>query len=153
MKKQMFNANLPARNIFWLMPVIHVLFSLYSQVSYGQKQQAPAPTSAWTTNPFENKEFIENKGQFNSKRIQSNESILYALNQGEVNIYFTAKGLTWRHDDVKEKEESTLKKLFKGSAEEQEVEITTNLVEMRWENPSPDVKVVAEDTLSYYRTY
>ena len=122
------------------------LFGL-SSVCHSQSHS----TQAWTTAPFDDKEIIENKGQFTSINNGSNEPILYAINQGGVNIYFTTQGVTWRHDDIKMDEENRLDK--PGKKEEEGLDITTQFLHMHWENSNPNVKVVAEGPFSYYRTY
>src|SRR5205085_2194744 len=125
MKKQLLNSGL-SKIIFSLLLVITSSFALA-----GFKQ-----TQTWSTNPFDEKEIIENKGQFTSKYNQLNEPILYTINQGGVNIYFSATGITWRHDDVTMKEEEGMFK--KKKAEEEEFNIKTNLLHMHWENSDPN---------------
>ena len=125
-----------------------ICFSLVTQLCFGQGHQ----TQAWTTVPFDDKEIIENKGQFPSTYAGGTVPILYAINQGGVSLYFTAEGLTWRHDDIKMDEENE-SGARKRKREEEELDITTRFMHMRWENPNPGVKVVAEDAFSYYRTY
>src|ERR1051326_3334774 len=124
-------------------------FFISSTFSFGEN-----PAKGWSTNPFDEHEFIENKGQFTYKYNQSNEPILYAINQGEVHIYFTAKGVTWRDDKVTMKEEEGKKGIFKKRiAEEEEIDVTTRFVHMQWENANPNVTVVGDEPESYYRTY
>ncbi len=122
-------------------------FILTAFFSFGQK------SSGWSTNPFDENEFIENKGQFPSKYNESGEPILFAMKQGEVNIYFSAKGVTWRHDDAHMKEEEHKSFFKKKIAEEEEIEVKTSFVHMNWENSNPNVTVVGDDAFAYYRTY
>src|ERR1051326_3579501 len=110
--------------------------------------------SGWSTNPFDEKEFIENKGQFITQAYNGlNEPILFAAKQNGVNIYFTAQGVSWRHDEVSMEEEKEITpKPGKKPAEEEGLEVKTNFVHMHWDNANPNEKVIADEPLSYYRT-
>ncbi len=54
-----------------------------------------SPIGGWAVkDPFEQKVFIENKGQFDEKNQQA-EKIRYGVDDGEMHLYFTEKGLSY----------------------------------------------------------
>ena len=52
----------------------------------------------WTASPTYAKAFIENKSQFNGRNKLDNSKILYAIDHGPFQVYFTKEGLTYRLD-------------------------------------------------------
>src|SRR5438105_3008393 len=62
--------------------------------SYGQDQKP-----AWASNPFEQKVFIENKGQFSDENGEEAKPILFHAYRDGIKMYFSANGLTYRHDE------------------------------------------------------
>ena len=52
----------------------------------------------WTTAPAYSKAFIENKNQFNNRNKLENSKILYAIDHGPFQVYFTKLGITFRLD-------------------------------------------------------
>ena len=57
---------------------------------------------SWTANLFDQKVFVENKGQFDGKDTIRKNQIRYAYSGQGVEIYFTSRGLTYRHDEIKQ---------------------------------------------------
>src|SRR4051812_24750599 len=94
--------------------LLHFFLSLLLLGAYSALAQSVQKN--WVSNPFEQHVFIENKGQFNSTLIAgtspiNSNLILYSANTGGMNIYFTAAGLTYRHDEFeRENEEEERKK-------------------------------------------
>src|ERR1035437_388062 len=84
--------------------IISASFTLTGLFSFGQNKTTQ-PAGNWTVDPFENKEFIENKGQFNGEDNLSSDPILFAVNREGLKIYFTARGLTYRHDQLELKQD------------------------------------------------
>lgn len=109
----------------------------------------------WTNkNLFEQKVFVENKGQFD-------ENIKYAISNQGVDIYFTLSGVIYKHvEQVKfsEEEKDKIEKLgvtqnFGSNKEENSTKPKSYFLNMRWSGANPDVRVIAEDAVSNYFTY
>ena len=113
-------------------------------------------------NPFEHKVFIENKGQFatanpssggfDTKNNLKNNPIKYAYSSEGVEIYFTNKGLTYRHDEIENVSENE-----KGSGEKEREEkirkVIPHFAHMDWVGANPHAQIIAEDAVTYYFTY
>src|SRR5437879_2899931 len=55
--------------------------------------------SDWSANPFHQNAFIENKGQFDDQDGIKNSEIIFGIQNDGVEIYFTPKGLTYKHNE------------------------------------------------------
>ncbi|MBI4930067.1 MAG: gliding motility-associated C-terminal domain-containing protein [Bacteroidetes bacterium] len=97
----------------------------------------------WQTKPFEQKVFIENKGQFDGMNNLKNSHIKYAVVNEGVAIYFTNTGLTYRHDEYEKQNEG----------EEEAAKLISHFVQMEWEGANPDAEIISEDAASCYFTY
>ncbi|MFH0895300.1 MAG: gliding motility-associated C-terminal domain-containing protein [Bacteroidota bacterium] len=92
--------------------------------------------------------FIENKGQFDRKGKAPCNDILYAIDLGSMDVFFTRTGIAYRIDSLyknptRKKGDSTKpKRLWK-----------TQLIEMKWENANPNVQVVASGVTNDYHNY
>jgi len=124
-------------------------------------QTASVKSTQWINNKdlFNDKVFVENKGQFNLP--SSKEPIQYMLRQNGVFVYFSQTGLTYQHDEFKKltKEErralrQTISKK-KAAAENFEEELlpVSHLVNMKWEGGNPDVLIIGESSVTDYFTY
>jgi len=116
---------------------------------------------AWSVTPFNQKVFIENKGQFNSEN--GNESkILFGTSQDGVKIYFCANGLTYRHDEVvpmTEEEIEQFEREHPNAAKEKEKEGETmmktvpNYFSVEWIGSNQTAEIISEEPVSFYYTY
>ncbi len=52
----------------------------------------------WENDPFEQKVFVENKGQFAAGENTVSSEVKYAASNEKVDIFFTPQGLIYRHD-------------------------------------------------------
>ncbi|MBI2270592.1 MAG: hypothetical protein HYU69_09605 [Bacteroidetes bacterium] len=134
-----------------------------------------ASSSGWSRNDiFQNKVFIENKGQFDTRLPKSGEgmgkdnlpsAISYGIISSGQEIYFSSKGLTFRYD-IREYSKELLAEIEnekQGGREEKPGEFERKLeetakttiyaVNMEWLNANPDVNVQAEDIVPEYYTY
>jgi hypothetical protein len=125
-------------------PGFSLLFGFVSQVE-AQNKQNNLKTS-WIVNPFENKAFVENKGQFDGKGGFHKQDIAFGVEREGVGIYFTANGLTFRHDIQEDEQE-------KGEQEEAAGHRKSIRVNMEWVGASKSVQIVAEDKWAHYYTY
>ncbi|MEO6884390.1 MAG: PKD domain-containing protein [Bacteroidia bacterium] len=108
----------------------------------------------WKVNPFDQKVFVENKTQFDGKDSLPNSPILFGIRNKGVQIYFTPKGLTYRHDEYKKISGDEREKLEKeGKTHEELTQVITTMASMEWENSNPNVQIIAEDKVSNYFTY
>ena len=118
----------------------------------------------WTVKkPFEQKNFIENKGQFFIKDKLKPEEIFYAATIDGVTYYFTNTGYTIQHftkqknteHEIEELKEKTAIKEKEGEKEEGEFKYKTisQFHQMQWQGTNPNVQIVAEDIVSNYYTY
>ena len=78
-----------------------------NEVTFAQSNTSSDHTSApkWSASPFEQKVFVENKGQF-AEQTGVKEEILFHALSGGVNIYFTKQGVVYRYDEIIQKEEN-----------------------------------------------
>ena len=127
---------------------IWVLFALLflNAVVFGQ----PAGNQQFQVefNAYENRSFIENKGQFDERDEREETEILYAVDWGEQQIFFTSQGVSYRFENKiknpnREQYDRSKPKQIKQS----------KLIHMRWEGANSNVQVVAEEEANDYHTY
>jgi hypothetical protein len=105
----------------------------------------------WTKNPFQQKVFIKNKGQFGISTGVEQE-IFFKANSDGVNIYFTKQGITYRYDEeipetqAEKAERKKLKKYRIAKAKK-------HSLEMQWLGINPAVEIIAEDKVPFYYSY
>lgn len=116
---------------------------------------------AWTAAPGYARAFIANKGQFNGRNLNSWE-VLYAIDHGPFQVYFSREGITYRFDEkYREKEEEKHKdgkeelreisrKLKKGP---EPVRMKSDLVRMSWVEGATAANIVAEGQRPDYFNY
>src|ERR1035437_2521937 len=131
---------------------IILTFSGYSQTKWTHK------------NPFEKKNFIENKGQFFRIDKLLVEEILYSANIDGIHYYFTKKGyIVQRHiKQENSEEEIESAKIKPGIKEEKSDGLSENELKyktaeqlhvLQWQNSNPNVEIVPEDMVDNYYTY
>jgi VCBS repeat-containing protein len=111
----------------------------------------------WKANPFDQKIFIENLGQFDNL-LKSDDKILYGATIGNIHAYFTANGLTYRYE---ESPKPTLKKNKSEESEkereEAEREVRKNpkihYLGLTWEGANPASTVEAQEKRRDYYVY
>lgn len=124
-------------------------------ISQNSDNKGSSKTNWDVKNPFDQKAFVENKGQFD-------DNIKYAVSNQGVDIYFTSSGVIYRHvEQVKLSEEEREKierqeEKHKSTAKEEEKISTTSksyFLNMRWQGANPDGHLIAENEVSNYYTY
>ncbi len=89
------------------LPLPSVLFILIAIIPLSLAAQAPAISKWSVSQPFSNRVFIENKGQFNEK-IPEGEKIICGVENGNMRIYFTAQGMYYVLEKYKLRIENSL---------------------------------------------
>lgn len=119
---------------------IYFILSLYSQ-------------NNWKINPFENKYFTENKGQWKNKLINGN-SVLFAYDGQNQDYYFTKNAVQIELIKKKwtEKDKKSGKKKWE-KEEEFELKEYREIIYGEWLNINPDVEVIPLDKNSFYSSY
>ncbi len=115
---------------------------LYAQVNWVVKK------------PFEQKNFVENKGQFEVKgKLKSNE-ILYEAHIDGVRYYFTKKGYLVEHTvrKLKKSEPNGEKDANVREEEKKKYTLVGEYHELLWEGSNPNVVVETEDKVNNYYT-
>ncbi len=110
--------------------------------------QSPNGNTSRIINFEHSKAFIENKGQFDGRNRLPDSKILFAVDNGAEQIFFTKTGLTYRFD---KKEKNHKRK--DGDKSQPKVFFESDLVNMRWENANPDAKIVAEEKTEGHHSY
>ena len=138
-----------ALGYFIFFQAIWLLFSL--KASAADKTNANVK---WSVDPFAQKVFIENKGQFHS---EENKKVLYKVEDDGTNMLFTSSGIVYTHFKVEQKGGGrAIARLFEKEEEEKDFGGAETIAEragMEWLNSNPDVQVIALDVASNYFTY
>ena len=148
--------------------VVCLFFFFLAGTSFGQNpgtSNSAIPSQNWSDNPFEQKVFVENKGQFNEsmenvegQMADGNTStinhqpstILFQAVSGGVKMYFTKQGMVYRYDEMIAKKENGEEENEKDI---REVEVKHHALEMQWVGSNPSVELLAEDKVPFYYTY
>ncbi len=135
-----------------LLPFCAVLFALVlqSQVPFPQLGDLEnQPINNWQISSAKSsKSFIENKGQFDSRNKLPGSEILYAVDHGELQIFFTRQGVTYYverkvKNPNRQKGDRTRPKLLK------EYEV----VHFTWDGANPYAELIGEKVTADYHTY
>ena len=111
-------------------------------------------------NIFHTDVFIENKGQYNTL-LPNGPEVKYCVDHFGPKIYFSAKGITYQYNRMKEKDaEEVMEELEKKKGKEKE-ELLERLkhnvesfnYEMKWLDANEDVQIVANQKTSNYYSY
>ncbi|MCG9910099.1 MAG: gliding motility-associated C-terminal domain-containing protein [Flavobacteriales bacterium] len=100
-----------------------------------------------TNDALSNRSFIENKGQFDDRNLQ-NIPILYAVDHGSVQVFFTRDGITYAFFKTEKNYERK-----KGQKGVPRLLVDTDFIHVKWENANPNLKVTAKEQTADYHTY
>jgi len=137
------------QNLFFVQCVMLIAVS---NVSDGQNGQSTTRKNWSVAIEETHKVFIENKGQFDDR-------VLYGINYNGIDIYFTASGITYKHNSIiKTSEEEKKEAIPKEKRNEQEkergnIQSTPLFLNMQWLGANPNPRIIAEDAVSNYFTY
>jgi len=110
---------------------------------------------SWSVSPYEDKFFIENRGQYDGKDKLPGSQIYFGCDNKSTQMYFTKNGMTYRYDDKKlvrkkdEKEEGKSDEERNREMMEQLV-VTTYMLNIEWLNSNPNVEIVSEGKVPQY---
>lgn len=109
----------------------------------------------WSHNPFEQKVFIENIGQFDGEDPLANTSIRFGVDNMGYKIYFHDDGLTYRMDQISSNGEELKKSFWDHFRKEKELKLIVNpiAVHAKWLNANPHPLMVTEDAVTEYYSY
>lgn len=141
---------------------LFVAFSVLN--SYSQTTKSEKSTSWVCNNPFEQKVFVENIGQYTNQQTNSNKKILYGASSQGVNIMYTDNGIIYRYDKKETFPEKQVGKLdilinkLLGkqtikAEQDRYVKTTPQILSMNWENASVNCKIIAEKKVNHYYAY
>ncbi len=131
-----------------------ILAALSFQVStalFGQGHTSVLPKDWTVKNPFENKVFIRNEGQFDGED-QLGRAILFGTENPLEHFYFSKEGMTYRFDryEPKIKEE---KEEREGGTDDKEMSHFIYVVHMKWEGADPNARIVSEEEVPDFFSY
>jgi gliding motility-associated-like protein len=167
--KKILHLKMMAQLIVGLLLVPNFVFSQteesleksFSQLvaSHGNFKIPYNPKPLWVTkNPFERRVFVENKGQFDSENNIPENKIKYGVREGGTFVYFSTKGLLYRHDEypvITEEQKEKLEDL-KGKRLErmfEKLKVKTTIVNVEWEGANPNTTIESEDKVFDYFCY
>ncbi|HEY4798310.1 MAG TPA: hypothetical protein VII99_04450, partial [Bacteroidia bacterium] len=138
--------------------MILLLFALaISPVTFAQGRKEK---KVWSHDPFDQKVFIENKGQFplcGEKGKIAGDKIRYGIRNKGVDIYFTASGVTFRRDEaikLTEEQEEKLEAKNAGNRKKSKTSRFKNyFLYMEWLNANPNAEITQEQEVENYFTY
>lgn len=135
---------------------LRLYFGLLGMLVFSTSAYAQKNARELRIEPFVNRVFIEEQGQFHDKLERQGalptEPILYALENAEFNAYFTSKGVHFRFAERK-----TIPKIkrvrVENEPDERGVETTWHTIDLLWQNANADPQVVAQEKVHEYYNY
>jgi len=129
-----------------------IIFATNAFLSFGQ---LPNQTSNyrvnWTVDPFDQKAFIENKGQF-SEPLPNGDAILYQAIIGRVYAYITRHGILYKYTEIPMRKVENGKDEYPDKDEVKATPIQHYLL-ATWQGSSDKAIAMASDEQTYYDTY
>ncbi len=131
-----------------------LFFLLWATFAFAQGSHSAGKVN-WSVNPYEQKEFIRNDGQYDTLTFGGDAKILYGVRNLGTEIYFSPKGLFYlfkTREVIRDEEE---KREGPGAEDHDLGRIVYHYfpLSMTWENSNPDVQLVAEDKTSDYHCF
>src|ERR1035437_7776030 len=114
----------------------------------------------WTNkNHFEQKSFIENKGQNDFDTLPNHQTALFTANIDGVIYFFTKSGYTIIHTERQKLSNEELDRIEASKKNENEAEervkykIVKKYHELKWLNSNPQVEIISENKVDNYYSY
>src|ERR1051325_1540071 len=122
----------------------------------GNGEHQPKSKEKFSLNPFDHPVFIENLGQFDKKDGDDNSQIKFGARRGDIQVYFTPSGLSYRMDefskDGEEEREAAQEKVMDGGKKRPD-KITPHFVHLEWLGANPNTEITGEEKVDYFFTY
>ncbi len=118
--------------------------------------QQGKPAISWKVSPYEDKVFIENKGQFDGMDLLKRTVIHYGVDNMGSKAYFKADGMSFRFDQVIDpylKHHKSVEPESEMEGEEEALETKSYTVHMQWLNSNPNVQLKTEELVPQYYNY
>lgn len=103
----------------------------------------------WKQDPYDNRFFIANHGQFSGRDALPGSQILYGVNHQAMQVYFNAGGFSYRFDEIKRSETPSVS----GREEERLLSTTSYFLNMKWVGANQTAEVKGADKASHYYNY
>lgn len=136
--------------------LLNIIFAL-TLFSIGTFAKSGQP---WNAKPEYAKAFIENKGQFNGRNKKADSKILYSIDNGPFQVYFTNTGVTYRLDKKLPRKKWDKTKPIESEEHwnsimkmRREVNMVSDIIHIDWIGSNPDVKVIADELQPDYYNY
>ena len=113
----------------------------------------------WSVSPFDQKVFIENKGQFDGKIENTQQKVYFGTRIEGVDLYFTSNGLVYRHDEWIPMTNEEREEYFKNKPFEKEekgkkgMKINPQYLAIEWEGANSNTEIISEEKVQFYYTY
>jgi gliding motility-associated-like protein len=127
---------------------------------------ASAQTAKWSADPFNQKVFVENNGQFDKNTDNPNIPVFFGVRSTGTEVYFTAKGICYKHDQVENMNEQEREAVIaqmpgykpKDNVSEEEnrkhfKKSIPHYLTMEWVGANPNTTVVTGVAVDQYFTY
>jgi|GEM_PF-980490 len=108
-----------------------------------------ATTTNWSTNPFNHKLFIENKGQFDAYA-RKDDKILYGALLGKVFAFITNHGLVYEYTEYPERTSEPDEEKDKIDTSDKPI---LHYLDVAWQGSDNNGNIVADEIQSNYTTY
>jgi gliding motility-associated-like protein len=116
--------------------------------------------AGWNEAPSYPKAFIQNKSQFDGRNKIPGSRVLYAIDHGPFQVYFTQKGITYRLDEKlpRKKWDKTVplnneEEFLKTMSSRRAVNMNSDIIHMNWLGVNSNVEVIASEPVDHYFNY
>ncbi len=131
------------------------LFVFTSLVTLSLFSQTASHPKAWSKSPFEHYVFMDQHGQFESKHAYGKDVKFGAFAQG-LELYFTATGMSWRHEarhPLSEEQRDELEKQGKKIEANKMLNIEQEYFGLDWIGANANTSIEASDLQKQYYSY
>lgn len=130
-----------------------LLFLAFSQLLFSQILTTSSfNQQEWKINPFSQKYFVENKGQWENKKV-NDKNILIAYDGQNEDYFFTKNAIQIELIKKKWEKEEEHEKDRKYEEEEYMLTEKKEVIQGEWLNTNPDAEVIFLDKNSFYSSY
>jgi hypothetical protein len=137
--------------------LLSILFLLLFTLPFLAAVQS-LPKVKWTVkHPFEQKVFIENKGQYEIDNKVASKDILFGAQQGGLQYYFTNNAIWIKRDVAVKRTDEEMEQLKQQSGEAEEKELEYKMVpqfhQINFIGTNPAAEITSENEVSWYYNF